>query len=36
MLLANKDTFLPALMYTEKLGHNLDYISQRKNVINYK
>lgn len=36
MSLANKDTFLSALMYTEKLGHNLDDISQRNNVINYK
>lgn len=32
---ANKDTFLSALMCSEKLGHKFDYISHRKNVINY-
>lgn len=36
MPLANKDTFLSALICTEKLGPKLDYISQRKYVINYK
>lgn len=35
MQLANKNTFLSALVCPKKLYHKSDYISQRKNIIKY-